>query len=302
MNERTPVAEADAGASSRSAKRAAAARERELFVRWQRDGDKRARDELVRSFTPLARNLVRRYSRSSEPYDDLLQVAMMGLVKAIDRYDVDRGFSFQSFAVPTVLGEMRRYFRDSGWSLHVPRGGQERALALRSAHEQLMDQGGHAPTVEELAHYLDWPQEQVLEAMQVLSAYDTVSLDAPAPGAQTEDASFADSLGDDDPGFELVELDLTVASALREIEPRDRAVLRMRFAEELTQTQIAARIGVSQMQVSRLLRRTLDQLRELSGERGGQSEQPAVDSSAGVSGLAGAVQRAPETPPRQAAA
>jgi RNA polymerase sigma-B factor len=302
MNKRTPATEVDSSVSSRSAKRAAAARQRELFVRWQSDGDARARDELVRSFTPLVRSLVRRYSRSSEPFDDLLQVAMIGLLKAIDRYDVERGFSFQSFAVPTVLGEMRRYFRDSGWSLHVPRGGQERALALRSAHEQLMDQRGHAPTVEELARYLGWAQEQVLDAMQVLSAYDTVSLDAPAPGAQTEDASFADSLGDDDPGFELVELDLTVASALHEISPRDRAILRLRFVEELTQTQIAARIGVSQMQVSRLLRRTLDQLRELSDERGEGHEQAGDDPPAATNGHAGAAAHAGASPSRQAAA
>ena len=198
------------------------------------------------------------------------------------------GFSFQSFAVPTVLGEMRRYFRDSGWSLHVPRGGQERALGLRSAHEQLMDQRGHAPTVEELARLSRLAdRSRCSSAMQVLSAYDTVSLDAPAPGAQTEEASFADLLGDDDPSFELVELDLTVASALREIAPRDRAILRMRFVEELTQTQIAARVGVSQMQVSRLLRRTLDQLRELSDERGEGPEHVADDPTAATAGLAG---------------
>lgn len=294
----------DAKASSRSAKRADAARQRELFVRWQRDGDERAREQLVHSFTPLVHSLVRRYSRSSEPYDDLLQVAMLGLVKAIDRYDLQRGFSFQSFAVPTVLGEMRRYFRDSGWSLHVPRGSQESALALRSAHEQLMDQRGHAPTIDELAQDLGWQQEQVLEAMQVLSAYDTVSLDAPAPGGETDDASFADSLGDDDPGFELVELDLTVATALREIPARDRAILRMRFAEELTQTQIAARIGVSQMQVSRLLRRSLEQLRELSDERSeGQADGPAAEEPGHLNAFGGAVTPQQATsPPRQAAA
>ena len=215
---------------------------------------------------------MRRYSRSSEPYDDLLQVAMIGLLKAIDRYDVERGFAFQSFAVPTVLGEMRRYFRDSGWALHVPRDSQERALRLRSAHEQLMDELGHAPTIDELAQSLDWQPAQVLDAMQVLSSYDTVSLDAPPPGGPAEDTSFADSIGHEDTGYELVELDLTVAAALREITPRDRLILRMRFIDELTQTQIAARVGVSQMQVSRLLRRSLDQLRGISE---GGDEPPA---------------------------
>lgn len=233
-------------------------------MRWQRDGDEAAREALVQRFTPLTRSLARRYSRSSEPFEDLLQVALLGLLKAIDRYDLERGFSFQSFAVPTVLGEMRRYFRDSGWALHVPRGSQERALKLRTVHEQLMDERGHAPTVEELAEYLECDAEQVLESLQVLNAYDTVSLDAPRPGATDEDASFAESIGEDDARYDLVELDMTVASALRELEPRERTILHMRFVEELTQTQIAARVGVSQMQVSRLLRRSLDQLRELA--------------------------------------
>jgi RNA polymerase sigma-B factor len=242
----------------------ASGNERALFIRWQRDGDETAREALVRRFTPLTRSLARRYSRSSEPFEDLVQVAMLGLLKAIDRYDPERGFSFQSFAVPTVLGEMRRYFRDSGWALHVPRGSQERALRLRTVHEQLMDERGHAPTVEELAEYLSCETEQVLDSLQVLNAYDTVSLDAPRPGATDEDATFAESIGEDDGRYDLVELDLTVASALRQISPRERLILRLRFVDELTQTQIATRVGVSQMQVSRLLRRSLDQLRELA--------------------------------------
>jgi RNA polymerase sigma-B factor len=246
--------------------------QRSLFLRWQRDGDEAAREALVRRFTPLTRSLARRYSRSSEPFEDLVQVAMLGLLKAIDRYDPERGFSFQSFAVPTVLGEMRRYFRDSGWALHVPRGSQERALKLRSVHEQLMDERGHAPTVEELAEYLGCEAEQVLDSLQVLNAYDTVSLDAPRPGAADEDATFAESIGEDDARYDLVELDITVASALREISPRMRTILRMRFVDELTQTQIAAKVGISQMQVSRLLRRSLDQLRELADPQDGPAE------------------------------
>jgi RNA polymerase sigma-B factor len=265
-------------AQSRTSKDLEAHRERDLFLRWQRDGDERSREQLVRRFTPLTRSLVRRYSRSSEPFEDLLQVATLGLLKAIDRYDLQRGYSFQSFAVPTVLGEMRRYFRDSGWALHVPRGSQERALRLRSAHEQLMDERGHAPTVAELAQDLGWEAEHVLDALQVLSAYDTVSLDAPPPGGPIEDASFSESLGDEDPRFELVELDLTVASALRQIPPRDRMILHLRFVEELTQTQIAARVGVSQMQVSRLLRRALEQLRALAED----PDQPRASDDDGA--------------------
>jgi RNA polymerase sigma-B factor len=145
-----------------------------------------------------------------------------------------------------------------------------------------MDERGHAPTVAELAKELAWEPENVLEALQVLSAYDTVSLDAPPPGGTVEDATFAESLGDDDPRFELVELDLTVASALRQLEPRDRTILHMRFVQELTQTQIAAKVGVSQMQVSRLLRRSLDQLRELAepGERQAAQDLAPADGSA----------------------
>ncbi len=261
-------------ASAHRATQAVAREERELFERWQRGGDANAREALVRRFTPMTRNLVRRYSRSSEPFEDLLQVALLGLLKAIDRYDLERGFSFQSFAVPTVLGEMRRYFRDSGWALHVPRGSQERALRIRAAHDHLMDERGHSPTVDELAQYLDCDHGQVLDALQVLNAYDTVSLDAPPPGGPAEDASFAESIGEDDSRYELVELDLTVASALRELLPRERLILHMRFVEELTQTQIAERVGVSQMQVSRLLRRSLDQLRELAEP---SPDAPAVD-------------------------
>src|SRR5208283_6194090 len=129
----------------------AAEETRTLFLRWQRDGDQRARGALLERFMPLARSLARRYGRSSEPFEDLLQVASLGLLKAIDRFDSERGHPFPSFAVPTILGEMRRYFRDSGWSLHVPRGDQERALKVRDAQEALANEQGHAPTVNELA-------------------------------------------------------------------------------------------------------------------------------------------------------
>jgi RNA polymerase sigma-B factor len=246
--------------------------ERALFVRWQRDGDPAAREALVARFAPFTRNLARRYSRSSEPFEDLVQVAMLGLLKALDRYDIERGHSFQSYAVPTILGEMRRYFRDSGWAVHVPRGSQERALKVRSAHEQLMEERGHAPTVDELVEYLGLNAEEVLDALQVLNGYETASLDSPRPG-DPENASYADSIGEDDEHYERVELGLTVASGMRELEPRELSILRMRFVEDLTQTQIAAAVGISQMQVSRLLRRSLDQLRASSDPR---SETPSA--------------------------
>ncbi|HEX5308538.1 MAG TPA: SigB/SigF/SigG family RNA polymerase sigma factor [Solirubrobacteraceae bacterium] len=236
----------------------------ELFVRWQQRGDSSARDALVQRFLPLARSLARRYDRSSEPFEDLLQVASLGLLKAIDRFDPVRGHSFPSFAVPTILGEMRRYFRDCGWSVHVPRGDQERALRVRNAQETLANERGHAPTVNQLAEYLELDAEQVLDALQAIQAYESLSLDAPRPGSEDEGVTYGDSIGGEDERFELVELDATVVAALEHIPARERAMLHMRFVQDMTQTEIAARVGLSQMQISRLLRRSLDQLRALT--------------------------------------
>jgi RNA polymerase sigma-B factor len=235
----------------------------ELFDRWQRDGDAAAREALVRQFMPLTRGLARRYGRSSEPFEDLLQVASLGLLKALDRYDTSRG-PFASFAVPTILGEMRRYFRDSGWAIHVPRGAQERALKVRDAQERLSNEHGRAPTVNQLAEYLELDVEDVIDALQAVQAYDTLSLDAPRPRADGEVVAYGDTLGEDDERYELVELDATLTAVLGHVPARERAILRMRFIEDLTQTEIAQRVGISQMQVSRLLRRSLEQLRTLT--------------------------------------
>jgi len=235
-----------------------------LFARWQQDGDPSARRALVERFMPLARSLTRRYGRSSEPFEDLLQVASLGLLKAIDRYDPERGYPFASYAVPTILGEMRRYFRDSGWAVHVPRGAQERALKVRDAQERLTNETGRAPTVNQLAEYLELETGEVLDALQAIRAYETVSLDAPRVGHDDEVISYGDSIGGEDARFELVELDATVSSALAHLPARDRLVLQLRFVEDLTQTEHAERIGISQMQVSRLLRRSLEQLRKLA--------------------------------------
>jgi RNA polymerase sigma-B factor len=255
-----------------SAAGSTASEERVLFRRWTLEGDQAAREALVSRYTPLSRSLARRYGRSSEPFDDLFQVAQLGLLKALDRYDPERGFPFKAFAVPTILGEMRRYFRDSGWAVHVPRGAQERALQVREAQQQLSEDHGHAPTVAELSQYLEIDAEDVLDGLRALAGYGTLSLDAPRRGEDDEGGSYAESVGEDDARFELIELGLSVGSALARISPRKREILRLRFVEDLTQTQIAERIGVSQMQVSRLLRRCLDELRELtnaSGSAGG---------------------------------
>jgi len=237
---------------------------RQLFLRWQRKGDTAAREALVERYMPLARSLTRRYGRSSEPFEDLLQVASLGLLKALDRYDVERGHPFQSFAVPTILGEMRRYFRDSGWAIHVPRGAQERALKVRDAQERMANEHGHSPTVNQLAEYLEIDTEDVLDALQAIQAYETVSLDAPRPGADDDASAYGETIGTDDERYELVELDATLAAVLGHIPPRERLILRMRYVDDLTQTEIAEQVGISQMQVSRLLRRSLDQLRSLT--------------------------------------
>jgi RNA polymerase sigma-B factor len=243
----------------------------QLFLRWQRQADPNAREALVRRFMPLTRSLARRYDRSSEPFEDLLQVASVGLLKALDRFDPERGHSFPSFAVPTILGEMRRYFRDCGWSVHVSRGDQERALKVRDAQETLTNERGHAPTVNQLAVYLELDAEQVIDALQATQAYEALSLDAPRPGAEDEAMTFGDAMGQEDERYELIELDATIVAALKHIPARERSMLHMRFVEDLTQTEIATRIGISQMQVSRLLRRSLDQLRALTRDAAGEA-------------------------------
>lgn len=238
---------------------------RVLFVAWQRDGDKSAREQLLERHMPLARSLAHRYARSSEPFEDLLQVASVGLLQAIDRYDVDRGRPFEAFAVPTILGELRRHFRDAGWAAHVPRAAKERALEVRDAVDTLLTAHGRSPTVNQLAEYLELDVEQVLDAMAAMEAYQTYSLDAPRPSEDgTGVITYVEALGNEDERLELVECDVTLCKALAEISQRDRLILRMRFVEELTQSQIAGRIGISQMQVSRLLRRSLDRLKVLT--------------------------------------
>jgi RNA polymerase sigma-B factor len=237
-----------------------------LFVRWQERGDTRARELLIERHLPLARSLASRYRRSSEPFEDLVQVASIGLVKAVDRFDADRGFAFTTFAIPTIYGELRRHFRDTGWAVHLPRGLQERAIQVDAAQQRLGGRIGRQPTANELAEYLELNVNEVTEALQAATAYAAVSLDAPAPGSSDGGAtiSFLEQHGREDERFELLEADLTIRQAARELPARERRILYLRFVKNLTQTQIAERVGVSQMQVSRLLRRTLEHLRELA--------------------------------------
>jgi RNA polymerase sigma-B factor len=239
----------------------------ELFVHWQQKGDSRAREELVRRFLPLARKLARRYSGAREPFEDLLQVASLGLVKAIDRFDGERGTAFSSFAVPTILGELKRYFRDLGWAVHVPRGAQEQAMKVEEAHHRLSSRTGHSPTVQELAEYLEISIEEVLDALETSRAHHASSLDAPYDDGEGEVGSVVDRFGTEDLSLSLAVDRLTIGAAAKQLPPREREVLMLRFVSDLTQTQIADRVGVSQMQVSRILRRALARLSDLTDVR-----------------------------------
>ncbi len=239
----------------------------ELFQRWHRYEDRRARDELIERFLPLARKLARRYVPSSEPYEDLVQVASLGLVKAVERFDPERGFAFTSFAVPTIVGELKRYFRDTGWALHVDRSAQERARRISEAQRQITSRTGHSPTVNELAQFLESSVEEVLDGLQTAEAYDAVSLDAPVQIDDEAGASRIDALGEDDDRFGLVDDQATIFAAARRLPRREREILFLRFSEDLTQSEIAERVGVSQMQVSRLLRKSLQRLRDLTDDR-----------------------------------
>jgi RNA polymerase sigma-B factor len=236
----------------------------ELFVDWQEGRDQRAREELARRFLPLARKLARRYSGAREPFEDLLQVASLGLVKAIDRFDLERGTAFSSFAVPTILGELKRYFRDLGWAVHVPRGAQEQAVKVEEAQQTMSSRTGHSPTVQEMAEYLELSIEEVLEALETSRAHHASSLDAPYDDGEGEAGTVADRFGAEDAGLVLADERVTVGVAARQLPAREREVLMLRFAKDMTQTQIAERIGVSQMQVSRILRRALARLSELT--------------------------------------
>jgi RNA polymerase sigma-B factor len=234
-----------------------------LFVRWQRDRDPRARDRLVQRFMPLARKLAGRYV-GREPFDDLLQVASLGLLKAIDRFDPDRGTAFSSLAVPTILGELKRYFRDAGWFAHVPRGMQETALKVQEAEAKLSARTGRSPTAQELAAYLELSVEDVVEALCASAAHHSTSLDAPIDDSRGDGATVAERFGEEDSGYDRVEAVATIAGGLPGLSAAERDVILLYFLQDQTQVEIARQIGVSQMQVSRILRRATDRLRELT--------------------------------------
>ncbi|HLH15028.1 MAG TPA: SigB/SigF/SigG family RNA polymerase sigma factor [Solirubrobacteraceae bacterium] len=238
----------------------------ELFARYVQHGERAARDALVKEFLPLAHKLARRYVRSTEPHDDLMQVASLGLIKAIDRFDPSRGPSFASFAIPTILGELRRHFRDATWAVHVPRGAQERAQAIDAASERLTNERGSAPTVDEIAAELRLTPDEVLDGLLARRAYEAESLERPDSRDDGEAGlSVLDLVGSEDARYALIEEHTVVIPALRQLSERERRVLYLRYVTEMSQREIANEIGVSQMQVSRILAATIAKLRELGG-------------------------------------
>ena len=238
---------------------------RELTLLWRESGDRWARDALADRFGPLARRLAHRYVTSNEPLEDLVQVASVGLLAAINRYDPDRGTPFTAFAIPTILGELKRYFRDTGWSVHVPRGPQEMALRVDQASRDVAAHTGRAPRVSELAQYLEVDTEQVLAGLEAGSAHFATSLDAPAATLDGEEPEpLLAQIGAVEEGFALVEIAASLAEAMTRLPYLERQALTLRLRGNLKQTEIAERLGCSQMQVSRLLRRAATRLRELT--------------------------------------
>ena len=235
--------------------------DRELLRRYHHDGDVQARERLIEQYLPLVRSLARRYSYRGEQLEDLVQVGCIGLIKAIDRFDVDRGVELTTYATPNIIGEIKRHFRDKGWSIRVPRGLQELNVKLSKLIEELTVQLERSPTIPELAKAASVEEEEVLEALETGQAYSTLSLSAPSSGDDNEDLDPLESLGELEPEYEVSEDRAVLAPGLRVLNERERKILHLRFYDGLTQSQIAQQVGISQMHVSRLIRRSLEKMR-----------------------------------------
>ncbi len=234
----------------------------ELLATYHARRERSARDELVERFLPFARKMALRYNYTHEPLDDLVQVACLGLLKALDRFDPRLGHRFTSFAAPTILGELKRHFRDKGWRVHVPRDLQEQAMAMGHAKERLCQRLGRSPTIQELADTLGWRLEQVLEASEVVRNYETASLDAPISREGEETAALVELIGSEEDGFEIAENREAIARTWSELSELERRIVALRCLHDLTQREIGEEIGYSQMHVSRLLRRSVTRLVE----------------------------------------
>jgi RNA polymerase sigma-B factor len=237
--------------------------DRDLLRRYHEQGDLEARERLIEQYLPLVRSLARRYSYRGEQLEDLVQVGCIGLIKAIDRFDVDRGVELTTYATPNIIGEIKRHFRDKGWSVRVPRGLQELNVRLSHLVEDLTVQLERSPTIAELAKAAGVEEEEVLEALESGQAYATLSLSAPTGGGEEgSDLDPLESLGELEHEYVVSEDRAVLAPGLRVLDERERRILHLRFFEGLTQSQIAQQVGISQMHVSRLIRRALDKIRD----------------------------------------
>ena len=236
-------------------------RTRELFRRYKEEGDDDAREQLVMSHLNLVRFLASKFKSRGEPLDDLIQVGTIGLIKAVDRFDPTRGLEFTTFATPTILGEIRRHFRDKGWSVRVPRRLQELSSKVNQTKEELTKGLHREPSVEEVATALNTTVDEVLEAMESSSAYSSVPLEGGSSG-EDDTPSVIDRYVSEDEELALSDDRMAIEEAIRDFSPREQEIIRMRFIDGLTQVEIAKKLGISQVQVSRLLRRTLRKLQE----------------------------------------
>jgi RNA polymerase sigma-B factor len=236
--------------------------DRDLLRRYHAGGDLEARERLIEQYLPLVRSLARRYANRGEQLEDLVQVGCIGLIKAIDRFDVDRGVELTTYATPNIIGEIKRHFRDKGWSVRVPRGLQELNVRLSQLLEQLTIQLERSPTIAELAKAAGVDEEEVLEALESGQAYTTVSLSTPSGHGDDADLDPLESLGTLEHEYEVSEDRAVLAPGLKALDERERRIIHLRFWEGLTQSQIAQQVGISQMHVSRLIRRSLEKVRE----------------------------------------
>jgi len=242
--------------------------DRELLILYRDGGDPEARGLLIERHLPLVRSLARRYANRGEPLDDLVQVGSIGLIKAIDRFDLERGVELATYATPTVIGEIKRYFRDKGWSVRVPRGLQELSLRLSQLVDELTIRLERSPTIAELAEAADVEEEEVLEALESGQAYSAASLSTPSGGAEGE-LDPLESIGGLEHEYDVSEDRVLLEPGLAALDERERRIIHLRFWLGLTQSQIAQRVGISQMHVSRLIRRSLEKLRdEVAAGRG----------------------------------
>ncbi len=238
-----------------------------LLRRYHLHGDRRARDQLITMYLPLVRSLARRYSSRGEHFDDLVQVGSIGLIKAIDRFDLTRGVELTTYATPNIIGEIKRYFRDKGWSVRVPRGLQELNIRLNKVIDELVPKLQRSPTINEIAEAAGATPEEVLEALETSQAYNSVSLQAAPNGeAGDDEGGLIDYMGTEEEAYDTMEDRTMLAPGFSKLDARERYILHLRFFEGLTQSQIAARVGISQMHVSRLIRRALEKLRANIGE------------------------------------